>query len=548
MEFIKRNLTQIQSQLGGMSFATRWLIASLIVIMLLVGGMLVWWGGSADMVPVDGLATGSTAEAVAILETDNIKASVTGGKLMVPRSQMHEAVASLSRAGQLNPNAHAAFDQLMSSEGNSWMLSSTEKDRRYLAAKGQFLSAVIGSFPNVDSASVMVDKPQNSGFGQSHVEPSASVMITMQSGSKVSRQMADTLIHMVSSAVAGMDDLNVKVIDTINSRSFTAANPEEFTAMANVEATHASERLHKQKIEDVLRSWEGAIVAVKIVASHVQREDVKQVDWDDPAISLSETEERVSKNIANAGEPGVRPNVGSSIDGSIGGGNETTENRRTEQFSNPLAKLESVKRIAGNAIRKINVSVTVPRSYYVRVYKAQQPEAEGEPSDADLQPIISTEESKITRLIQPQIVSSGEQIEPGDISVVMVNDKAYLEPAVAGVGSGIGAVMSSDKTQTGLLAGLAVMSLGLMFYMVRRATRKEDLPSIEELAGVPPTLPTDDDLVGEVDEMDSGLAGVELDEDELRARQIAEQISDLVRANPEEAGGLLTKWIVDDQK
>ena len=73
------------------------------------------------------------------------------------------------------------------------------------------------------------------------------------------------------------------------------------------------------------------------------------------------------------------------------------------------------------------------------------------------------------------------------------------------------------------------------------------MPTIEELAGVPPTLPTDDDLMGEVDEMDSSLAGVELDEDELRARQIADQISDLVRANPEEAGGLLTKWVTDDQ-
>ena len=44
MEFLKRNMTQIQAQLGSMSFATRWLICSLVVIMLLVGGMLVVWG------------------------------------------------------------------------------------------------------------------------------------------------------------------------------------------------------------------------------------------------------------------------------------------------------------------------------------------------------------------------------------------------------------------------------------------------------------------------------------------------------------------------
>ena len=149
-------------------------------------------------------------------------------------------------------------------------------------------------------------------------------------------------------------------------------------------------------------------------------------------------------------------------------------------------------------------------------------------------------------MIEPQIVSSDEDMKPGQISVAMTYDQAYLEPVTAGVSGGLGAVVSSDMAQNGILAGLAVMSFGLMFYMVRRATRKEEMPSIEELAGVPPTLPTEDDLMGEVEEMGNTLAGVELDEDELRARQIADQISDLVRANPEEAGGLLTKWVVDD--
>ena len=203
MEFLKRNLTQIQAQLNGMSFATRWLIGSLIVIMLLVGSMLVVWGGAADMVPVDGITTGTTTEAVTILEADGITTRVDSGKLMVAKDDLHQAVAALSRGGHLNPNASAAFDQLLSDEGSSWMLSSTDKSRKYLLAKGHFLSAVIGSFPNVESASVILDKPQANGFGVSHVDPSASVMVTMRSGSKVSRQMADTMIHMVASARRG---------------------------------------------------------------------------------------------------------------------------------------------------------------------------------------------------------------------------------------------------------------------------------------------------------------------------------------------------------
>lgn len=545
MEFVKRNLTQAWDQLNGVSFATRWLIGSLVVIMLLVGGMLVYWGGAADLVPVDGITTGTTAEAVTILEADGINTKVSGGEVLVAKDDLHQAVGSLSRGGRLNPNASAAFDQLLSKDGSSWMDSSTDKNRKYLLAKGHFLSAVIGSFPNVETASVILDKPQANGFGVTHVDPSASVMVTMRTGSKVSRPMADTMIHMVASAVSGLKEQHVTVSDTANSRSFTAADADEAGAIANVEATLANERLHKQKIEQVLRSWEGAMVAVKIVTSQVVREQIRSMEHGKESISLAETEETSSRNVSNAGEAGIRPNIGSSIDGGGSSGTEQTTSRTTEQFNAPLLTKDTQQVLAGNMIRKINVSVVVPRSYYVRIFKAQNPEGEA-PSDDELEPIIAKEEEKIAKVVQPQIVSSDEQMQPGQISVEMVYDQAYLEPAVAGVSGGLGTVVSSDMAQNGILAGLAVMSFGLMFYMVRRATRKEDMPTIEELAGVPPTLPTDDDLMGEVDEMDSTLAGVELDEDELRARQIADQISDLVRANPEEAGGLLTKWVAED--
>ena len=544
MEFLKRNLTQFQAQLGSMSFATRWLICSLVIIMLLVGGMLVYWGGSADMVPVDGITTGTTAEAVTILEADGINTRVDGGELLVAKDDLHQAVASLSRGGHLNPNASAAFDELVTE--TSWMDSSTDKNRKYMLAKGHFLSAVISSFPNVESASVILDKPMSNGFGQTHVDPSASVMVTMQPGSKVSRPMADTMIHMVASAVAGLQEQDVTVSDTINSRSFTAADPDMIDPLASQEATLTSERLHKQKIEQVLHPFDGVMVAVKIVTSDVVREQVQKTTWGKPEIASSESIEKIQTNVSNAGEPGPRAMLGSSIDGGGSSGTELTETTAIENCnsSKPIEQANISK--SGHMIRKINASIVVPRSYYVRIFQAQNPDAEA-PSDDDLKEIIAKEEAKITSLVEPQIVSSDEQMQPGQISVAMVYDQAYLEPVTAGMDGGLGSVVSSDMAQTGVLAGLAAMAVGLMLFMVRRATRKEELPTIEELAGVPPTLPTDDDLMGEVEEMDSTLAGVELDEDELRARQIADQISDLVRANPEEAGGLLTKWVVDDR-
>ena len=67
------------------------------------------------------------------------------------------------------------------------------------------------------------------------------------------------------------------------------------------------------------------------------------------------------------------------------------------------------------------------------------------------------------------------------------------------------------------------------------------------LAGVPPRLSSDEELVGEVEETEMSMAGVELNEAELKSRKMAEQISDLIRTNPAEAGSILSQWVKPDE-
>ncbi len=42
------------------------------------------------------------------------------------------------------------------------------------------------------------------------------------------------------------------------------------------------------------------------------------------------------------------------------------------------------------------------------------------------------------------------------------------------------------------------------------------------------------------------MAGLEVDEEELRTRRLAEQISDMIKSAPDDAGGLLGKWVHAD--
>lgn len=93
------------------------------------------------------------------------------------------------------------------------------------------------------------------------------------------------------------------------------------------------------------------------------------------------------------------------------------------------------------------------------------------------------------------------------------------------------------------LSLLAAGSVAMMLWMVRKSTQRPPMPSAEELAGVPPPLPIDDELVGEAEATDATMPGIELDEQEMQQRKMAEQIGEMIRANPAEAAGLFSKWV-----
>ncbi|MEM1355204.1 MAG: hypothetical protein AAGC44_11260 [Planctomycetota bacterium] len=541
MQFLRSYWDQIAAQVGDWSFTTKWLIGALLTIMLLVGGIFVWLAGSPEMVPLE-VSDGSAGEIVALLEAQDIKAEVRGGQVFVPVGAQFDAIGSLAASGKINANAYDAFDKLVENSSSSYLSTNRENERQFMIAKGKVLSQIIAGMPRVQTATVIIDKPDSPGFGASYHPPSAMVTVFMQPGSQVDNKMADALFSLVSGAVAELPEENVKVIDGSNNREFSALSEDEVGSATALETIVAQERIHKQKVEEVLRSFRGLTVAIKIVTSDVVREEQQQTTWAQPSIARSRTLDTSNTNRLRGGNPGAQANLAAAIPGGGGGGSEETMSETEEEFDGPLAEMVATRRMQGNTIRRINASISVPRSYFVSVFMAQNPESEA-PSDGDLQQIIDEESAKILELVQPQLVSSQEKMEAGDISVKMVYDQAYLEPATAGAGAGLGSVVDSKYTLPAMVAGLCLVAFGLMFTMVRKAVKPEELPSIEELAGVPPSLPTDDDLMGEVDELDGGLAGVELDEEELRTRQIADQISELVKANPEEAGGLLKKWV-----
>jgi flagellar M-ring protein FliF len=534
MDFAKRMWSQIGIQLEGVPLATKALIAALVVILIMSASFLMLYAGAEETVPF-GPAGSNPAEVITKLQQNGIDAEISGGMIRVAPDQLPQAFAILQQGGLLGEDPSIVFDRMFSSQ-SPWETDKRDQQRMVIAGS-RFLAAAVESIQGVKSASIMYD-PGQDGIGKRHVRASAMASLTTTTG-PVSTELADAVADMISGAVARIDVTDVKVVDARTGRRVAVSDPSSMLPSDALEVKRNIEERKRKEIENILDYIPDVRVGVNVLMDSIAAQKERRTEYDkDQPVEREMTEEHISRDIADAGEPGPRSNTGLSINGAGSSGREdTTNSTETLYYEKKPVLLEQDTIITGNQIKQINVAVNIPRSFFVGLYKQQNPDAEGEPSNADLTPIIQPELTKIELKVQV-LTLAGVQ---GDVSADMVPDPPLV--MTAGAGTTVSKMLDGGWGSTAGLAVLGLASLALMLKVYRNATRPESLPSIEELAGVPPSLPSDEELIGEADESETTMQGVELNEDDLKARRIAEQIGDLVRADPGEASRLLGKWV-----
>ena len=64
--------------------------------------------------------------------------------------------------------------------------------------------------------------------------------------------------------------------------------------------------------------------------------------------------------------------------------------------------------------------------------------------------------------------------------------------------------------------------------------------------GIPPVLDNEDDLVGEADEGEGALAGIEIGDEDMERQNMLDQIGELITSEPEKAAALLGRWMTTE--
>ena len=111
----------------------------------------------------------------------------------------------------------------------------------------------------------------------------------------------------------------------------------------------------------------------------------------------------------------------------------------------------------------------------------------------------------------------------------------------------VSSLVGSGLVRQIVLAGLAAGAIGAMLLMVRKATRPLTLPTAEAIVGLPPTLSADSDVVGEANEGDTPMEGLELEEGQLAAKKKREQVIEMAKSRPQDAAAVLNRWMSPEE-
>lgn len=556
----RQSFQVVRERLSDLKPAHKVLIGSGLVILLMGMFIVAQYSGKGSETYVD-VDASVLSQARAQLISRGIDAVQQGSGFLVPRSQATDAFAVVS---ELSQNGAGATSFLGLIKDQPWYANRHQNKQQYYAALAGVLGEVIGRWSYVQKAEVFLTPPEESagGLGRRVGKPTASIAVT-PSELTLSPEQVEGLAMFLAGTVNGLEPPDVTVINARTGQSMHARNAEDRANGAYMELQSKVDAYWRAKVEDNLRHIPGVIVQINasVDASRERSNDVSYKKEGEGTVSplVSETESKTeSTEATSGGVPGVQPNAGASINAGSSMPSTNSQSETKAQFDPRTGVRETTREDPKGYARKINATVKVPESYYQRIWKLRNAEATDPPDAAAIKAIETDEITKITAEVRALIDTVAASADDGTVSsvgTVVVNTYTDLDPL-----AGINPAASAETSVLGLpgklvsmpwgsvgLALLAALSLFMMFRLVRSSSASRELPSAEELLGIPPTLSTSiDELIGEADESEPAIDAVELDDEELRSRTIMQQIGDLVSRDAADATRVVNRWITSE--
>lgn len=558
---LSKMLGDIRTQFAKLGASQRLLLASLGIILGMALLLVALYAGKPSMVEL--MPSGGNQALLASLRGAGIPAEERDGTIVVPAGVQTAALAYLGQNGQLPDDTTLLFGNLLGAQ--SWQNSREQNRQIYRIALQNELGRVIGEYRGIRQATVLLDVPEPTGLGAAVRQPTAAVTVFSDNGAAIDQGTVDAVGHQIAGAVAGLDVGNVRVIDGATGQQRRPRREGDLIATTTLELAARYEDQTRQKIGDMVGYIPGVIVAVtaQVDASKREGQEQRYFSPDEGGTTSFVTSETTSDNTNGSAEPGAQPGPRSNAtadisQGSSGSGTSSQTSTsdttiqpfvgsRTERFVDPRGMTTGLA-----------VSINVPEGYVASLVKTEDGAA---PEQAEIDAKWEELRTRIKANVLPHVRTMTQQatgvsateaqvadfvqvmLIPGDMPTLSGGRGGGLGGLASIVGGGGGLGGLGGLLDKAVLGVLAVVAIGLMFTLVKKASKQVEMPTAEELVGVPPTLETPSDLIGEADESDMAMAGIEVGEEQVKSRRMLEEVAKMVETDPDGAARLMKQWI-----
>ncbi|MFC1491526.1 flagellar basal-body MS-ring/collar protein FliF, partial [Nitrospinota bacterium] len=319
MNYLIQLAAQFWEIIANMSAARRIAVLMFmgVVISSLVGLMM--WSARPDyQVLFSGLSQDDANTVVTRLREQRIPFLLesNGTVIKVPGTMIHETRLSLAEES-LPMGGGLGFEIF---DRSSLGVTDFVQKVNFLRALQGELARTIIQLRTVSSARVHIVMPDRSLFAEERREPSASVVVGLSSGGTLPKTQVNSIVHLVASAVEGLDAKNITVVDT---RGNIMAGGEGDAEAGLLSATQlefevALERRMERRIESMLAKVVGAGKAVARVDLNLNMQRVERTrETFDPEKQVERSVRNVKESSqsgagAAGGVPGVQSNVPAS--------------------------------------------------------------------------------------------------------------------------------------------------------------------------------------------------------------------------------------------
>jgi flagellar M-ring protein FliF len=213
-------------------------------VMVLVAGfttMFIWTNKTQFKAAYSGLTKEDAAAVVGLLKESNTPYRLTGDgtTIMVPESIVYDVRLSMAREG-IPKGGGVGYEIFDKSEfGTTEFVQKINKKR---ALQGE-LSRTITSFDEVVSARVMIVLPKDSVFVEETKQPSASILLELNSD--ISKENVTAIAHLVASSVQDLTPKLVTIVDTAGRILFEGKSEAE---QARIDADNLADSQYQYKV------------------------------------------------------------------------------------------------------------------------------------------------------------------------------------------------------------------------------------------------------------------------------------------------------------